>query len=204
MMDRLYLSYWLRGYTAFAMTRSLEAVIRRFPFSRLLPDVLLRVQAVDAAEPPLLERRFGGALDLEALLLAVREYHHSDCAYELESFWDLWQIETESAQWKLAPARVLLIGYGPEFPSELGEQVRIEFGPEAQFLPPPKLSDNLAPVRHNIRALLHLVEDLDGALTVEKRLLWSESGANFAARLAEALDDAVTPERPESGRPRRP
>lgn len=202
-MDRLYLSYWLREYTPFSMTRSLEALVRRFPFSRLLPDALLRVQAVDAAEPPLLERRFAGALDLEALLLAVREYRHPDCAYELESFWDLWRFETETAEWKLAPARVVLIGYGPEFPSELGEQVRLEFGPEAQFLPQPKLSDNLAPVRHNIRALLHLVQDLDGALTVEKRLLWSESGANFAARLEGALDDAITPERPESGRPGR-
>jgi hypothetical protein len=37
--------------------------------------------------------------------------------------------------------------------------------------------------------LLHLVDDLDAALPIERRRLWSESGENFAARLAGILNE---------------
>jgi hypothetical protein len=40
-------------------------------------------------------------------------------------------------------------------------------------------------VEGNIRSLLKLVADVEAALPIQKRLLWSESGGNFAERLAE-------------------
>jgi hypothetical protein len=42
-------------------------------------------------------------------------------------------------------------------------------------------------IQSNIKSLLKLVHDLDDALPVETRLLWSESGENFAEKLHQAL-----------------
>ena len=92
------------------------------------------------------------------------------------------------SDWKLMPAPVTLNCFGPLFPSDLGEQLLIEFGPDTHFLPGEEESDQLAPIRHNIRSLLHLVEELGGGLAVDKRQLWAESGANFAERLATAIE----------------
>jgi hypothetical protein len=42
-------------------------------------------------------------------------------------------------------------------------------------------------VQSNIKSLLKLVHDLDDALPVETRRLWSESGENFSEKLHQAL-----------------
>jgi hypothetical protein len=39
----------------------------------------------------------------------------------------------------------------------------------------------------NLKSLLHLVGDLEGVLDMESRQVWSESGANFADVLRNAL-----------------
>jgi hypothetical protein len=39
-------------------------------------------------------------------------------------------------------------------------------------------------VQSNIRSVLQLVRDVESAFTVERRLLWSASGDDFAERLA--------------------
>jgi len=184
MADQLYLSYWVRGYTEHNMLRHWERMLRRFPFSRLLPRAELRVHAISLTEPPVLVRDFPGVLAVEEVLEAASEFLHPDSGFVLDTAWDIWQFE---AEWKLKPTRVALNCFGPLFPSELGEQLLIEFGPDAPFLPGDERGDQLAPVRHNIRGLLHLVEDLDDGLVVDKRQLWSESGENFAERLEAAL-----------------
>jgi hypothetical protein len=38
-----------------------------------------------------------------------------------------------------------------------------------------------------VQSLLRLVHDLEEKLSVERRLLWSESGENFAEKLRESL-----------------
>ena len=43
----------------------------------------------------------------------------------------------------------------------------------------------------NLRGLLRLAHELEGALPVEKRRLWSESGENFAARLEGAVGEEL-------------
>ena len=73
-------------------------------------------------------------------------------------------------------------------PTGEAEHLWIDLGREELFLPHPK-SDQLRPVQSNIRSILHLASDLEDALTVERRLLWSESEDNFAERLMLLLDE---------------
>ena len=65
--------------------------------------------------------------------------------------------------------------------------LEIEFGIDANFLPQPDLPDSPRVIQSNIKSLLKLVHDLDDALLVETRMLWSESGENFAEKLHQAL-----------------
>jgi hypothetical protein len=183
MADRLYLSYWIRGFTEHNMLRHFELMLRKFPFSRLAPQLSLRVYAIELAEPPVVERDFPD-VNLDLLLATAREHLNSDCAYQVDTAWDIWQY---NGDWKLRPSRVSLSCFGPLFPSELGEQLLVEFGHDLHFLPQPSLNTSIQTTRHNIQGLLHLVNDLDTALAVERRKLWSESGENFAERLEAAL-----------------
>lgn len=184
MADRLYLSCWVRGFTEQNMLRHWEKMLRRFPFSRLRPRAELRIHGIELSEPPLLERDFVGEGFIDGVLAAAAEYRHADCAYVLDAAWDIWQFESD---WKLAPADVVLSCHGPDFASDQGEHLSIEFGPDAPFLPAAAHGDQIAPVRHNIRSLLYLVKDLEDALALDKRRLWSESGENLAARLQATL-----------------
>jgi hypothetical protein len=47
-------------------------------------------------------------------------------------------------------------------------------------------------IQSNIQSLLKLVHDLDDALPVETRRLWSESGDNFSDKLHQALAASET------------
>ncbi|MCP5112446.1 MAG: hypothetical protein GY953_16600 [bacterium] len=187
MADRLFLSYWIRGYTEHNMLRHYERMLRAFPFSRLRPRAELRAYALELAEPPMVAQELGGGDFVEAAIETAGEFLHDDSAYLLETSWDIWQHEDD---WKLEPAPVTLSCYGPRFPSEYGEQLAIEFGLDTNFLPATGQGDHIAPIRHNIRGLLHLVDDLDQCLAVVRRRLWSESGENLGDKLAAALQDS--------------
>jgi hypothetical protein len=75
----------------------------------------------------------------------------------------------------------------PDEDAALGCALEIEFGIDANFLPQPDLPDSPHMIESNIKSLLKLVHDLDDALPVETRRLWSESGENFAEKLHQAL-----------------
>lgn len=187
MADQLYLSYWLRGFSLQTMLRHYEKLIRTFPASRLARGLnVLHVHAVSFQEPPLLEQGFDDPLPVDTVIKTIREYATPDGGYQLDTRWDLWQYEQD---WQVRPARTALCAFGPEFETDHGEHLRIEFGLDAKFLPDPELPDSAHLVQSNIRSLLRLVHDLDDALPVERRQLWSESGENFADRLQTALQD---------------
>src|SRR5262249_1763839 len=110
---------------------------------------------------------------------------NADSCYRLESFWDLWQFEQDD--WSLAPVRAVISCCGREFEREEEDDLNIEFGIDAHFLPQPHRPDSLRMIQSNIKSLLKLVHDLDDALPVESRRLWSESGENFSEKLHQAL-----------------
>ncbi len=187
MPDRLYLSLWLRGFSEKTMLRHFEELLRTFPFSRLKPGISqLRVYALEFAEPPLFEEAFTAETSPETALELALEFRNSDCAYLVDGSWDLWRF---TGSWELAPASVSLLCFGPDFDNEESDHLRIDFGADADFLPQPDVPGSARKLQSNLRGLLRLVKEIEQSLPVERRSLWSESGANFAERLEAAIEE---------------
>lgn len=190
MADRLYLSYWLRGFSPMNMARHFEKMLANFPFSPDNPaNTTLRVQAINSDEPAVLEHEFPDPVDVAEIGTVMRPAISTDCCVEIEAWWGLWQYQND---WVLRPAPVRLFLFGPEFEGyELAdgtrEQIRIEFGLESHFLVQPHLANSPYYAQSNLKGLLQLSHSLDEALAVEKRKLWSESGENFAERFKSVL-----------------
>ena len=187
--DRLYFSGRIREANATSLLRQFGNILDAFPLSKLARrGPVLRIYAVELAEPSILEREFPVSSDTDGaiadILESAREFMQSDCACEVDTFWDLWQYDGE---WKLRPASVVLACYGPDFENGHEDHLRIEFGPDSLFLPMPAVEGSLRMGQSNLRSLLHLVGDLERALDLETRQVWSESGANFAEVLKQAL-----------------
>lgn len=190
MADQLFLSYWLRAFNDVNMLRQYEKVLRLFPFSRLTKQAsVFRIVPIDNNQPAVFERAYQTPPELADVLAAAGDFQHADCCYRLESAWDLWQFEGD---WKLAPSAVSLICLGPEFENETGDNLRVEFGVDANFLPQPDAPGEVKMVQSNVQSLLKLVHDLDDKLSAERRLLWTESGENFHDKLRRALTQNLT------------
>ena len=171
--------------------RHFEKLLRLFPFSqREQGQSTMLVRAVSAHEPPLLERPVNGPADVDEALRIFSDYLGPDVSYSLESWWDLWQF---SGDWVLAPAPIALSCFGSEFDNAGDlhvtdqEDLRIDFGVDAHFLPTEEIAGGKNLIASNIRSLLRLVHELDSTLPVRKRKLETESGENFADRLQHAL-----------------
>lgn len=192
MTDQLFLSIWLDTTGRLHRRQQFEKLLKLFPLSqREQPQSIVSIHAVDVTEPPLLERPVNGPVDMQDVLETFRDYQGTDVAYELESWWDLWQFDTD---WELRPSRVLLSCFGPDFDNgteqESGEQedLRIDFGVDSNFLPRAEPETSGARlVESNIKSLLHLVHDIETQLSLSKRKLETESGENFAIRLQQVL-----------------
>ncbi len=63
MHDPLFLSFWLKHYSAIAMPLYLKKAAAVFRQSKLLPGGVLRVYPLSFQEAPLHEEYFDGALD---------------------------------------------------------------------------------------------------------------------------------------------
>jgi hypothetical protein len=181
MADRLFLSLWMRDSPSEAVAPRLMRLLERFPFSRLAPRMSLTVRAVSTLEAPLFEDHFEAG-DLAGLLEAAAAWTSIDTSLEVDAAWDLLLVETGS--WELRPSRVLILAFGRDFERDDDEDIRLEFGTEAPFLPIPESPESFRFVQENIRSLLRLVKDLEESLPIARRKLWSESGENFAERLA--------------------
>ena len=167
------------------MLEHFEVLLRTFPFSPLSPGIsALKVYAIELIEPPLVEHYFAEPAQAGAAIEMARAFQNSDCLYQINGGWDLWQFE---AGWKLAPSPVSLLCFGPLFQNEVGDHLRVELGVDWHFLPQPGIRRSATMIQSNIRGLLRLVHECDVSLAVEKRMLWSESGENFADRLQAAL-----------------
>lgn len=187
MADPLYLSLYLPGFTPMNMLRHYEKALRSFPFSRLTKTGhTVRVSGISFTEPPLYEQVFAPESSVDDLLAPVRDFAGSDTAVTIETFWDLWRLDRE---WSLAPARVSIVLFGPNFESREDGDLLVDFGQDTQFLPHDG-EEGHRMVQSNIRSLLHVVAELERVLSPERRRLWTESGENFAERLARIVSES--------------
>jgi hypothetical protein len=171
--------------------RQFEKMLRLFPFSqREQPQTTITVRAIDMTEPPLLERAMNGPFDIEEIVALLGDYQGDDVAYEVESWWDLWQFDED---WKLSPAAVSLSCFASEFDNGTEQSVaeqedlRIDFGVDSHYLPRLDVPGSTRLIESNIKSLLRLVHEIDSTFTVAKRILETESGENFATRLQQVL-----------------
>jgi hypothetical protein len=190
--DQLSLSIWLPEALGNWRSRYLEKLLTLFPFSqREQPQSTLTIQGVSVIEPPLLERPINGPLDISEVIDTMRDYQGDDVAYRLESWWDLWRFSGED--WSITPMRVAISAFGPNFDAggvlsaRDQEDFRIDFGVDTTFLPDPALPGSTRLIESNIKSLLHLVQQVEEALPIEKRVLETESGENFSAKLTRML-----------------
>jgi hypothetical protein len=185
MADQLYLSYWIDGFTEHNMLRFYEKALRLFPVSRLNSNAsTLRVVPIAVTEPAVFEHAYAPGFVPEEVIAAAQAFRHADCCYQFDTSWDLWQNERE---WALQPSRVTLACFGPQFENELRENLRVDFGVDANFLPRTDVPTGLVMAQSNIRSLLKFVHDLDDALGAPRRQLWTESGESFADGLHRLL-----------------
>jgi hypothetical protein len=189
--DQLFLSIWLDRHSQANRLRHFQKLLRLFPFSqREQPQSTVSILAIDVTEPPLLEKAINGPVDIADIEATLADYKGDDIAYQVESWWDLWQFEED---WHLKPARVTLSCFGPAFDNgterETGaqEDLRIDFGVDSHYLPGENAPGGARMAESNIKSLLRLVHELESTLPVANRSLESESGENFATRLQQVL-----------------
>jgi len=192
MADYGYLSVRFWEFTIERGLRHLEAALTLFPQSAARPGFRLVVRSLGPEESPTLERDLIAApADVHAL---AAEFLHEDTAYEVTSFWDLWQPQPAAAgsRWERGPAQVefLLMGaeFDPSADSAAREHLQIGVGRENLFIgraATPQESSR-EPLRGNVERLYGFLDDLKKALPVERHALWSEGNEEFA-RLTERL-----------------
>jgi hypothetical protein len=197
--DQLYLSMWLPEPLANWRTRYFQKILSIVPFSqREQPQSTLSIQAISQTEPSLLERPLNGPVSVADLTEILDEYTGEDVAYCFESWWDLWQYNGQ--EWEIKPAKIILSSFGKEFDNggtlESAEQedLRVDFGVDTLFLPDPSLKGSSRLTESNVKSLLKLVHDIEEALPVERRVLETESGENFAEKLARHLSGQSLPQ----------
>lgn len=143
-----------------------------------------RVYALEPVEPAQIERDFPPGVDPRILVETVREFMHDDCLSEVDTAWDLWQYDNE---WKLTPTKVVLSCFAPLFDNDVGDHLRVDFGLETCFLPDPAVEGGIRMGQSNLKSLVHFVHEIERALPLERRQLWSESGENPADSITKAL-----------------
>jgi hypothetical protein len=187
--DYAYLSVWFREFTIERGLRHLEAALALFPQSAARAGFRLVVRSLAPEEGSTLERDLiASPADVHAL---AAEFLHEDTAYEVTTFWDLWQPRPAS-QWEQAPSEVELALQGTEYhpDGEADERAHllINVGRESLFIGRAAVPQESSrePLRGNVERVYGFLADLRKSLPVERDRLWSAGNEDFA-RLTEQL-----------------
>ncbi|HEX5283201.1 MAG TPA: hypothetical protein VFW30_03695 [Bryocella sp.] len=217
MADQLYLSLWFPNFRLQSLPDALVCVLRQFiSVSREAgahPE-LARVAAasaypIDWAESPIYQRIYvnderseASDADIslpESAVAEATEQLHEDTAYEFEMRWRLWVPEPNPAgldtTWRLQPARVRVVGFGPDFDLGSYEQnghIRVDFGLDTPWTfegtdDEALDADTAKRVQQNIEKLLAFTLSVEKHCGISSRLLWTESGEPLAEKLIARL-----------------
>ncbi len=193
MADPLYLSLWFPQFEESDMMPHLLSVLRQFMFSASRPGIAaVSVHPVSWSEPTVLERRFRPGISPEDALAIAGDMLHSDYAYLLEAYWDVWALSSETAQWTAEPRQVQFIAQGLEFDDGAYQEtghIQVDFGLDTPFL----FDDlDLNPIseqriRANVQKLINFTNAVEKNCGLSGRVLWSESEENLAQKLIARL-----------------
>jgi hypothetical protein len=214
MADQLYLSLWFPNFRLDSLPATLVSVLRQFAaISKDTRVAAASVYPINFTEAPVYQRIYvnddraedtSGSI-IESAVAEATEQLHDDMAYEFEMRWKLWSPETGTHQvtesvaldtlWKLQPATVKILGFGPQFDDAGFEQnghIRVDFGLDTPWLAETLEDEELdeAATRHiqqNVEMLLAFTLSVEKNCGISSRLLWTESGEPLAQKLIDRL-----------------
>jgi hypothetical protein len=214
MADQLYLSLWFPNFRFDTLPATLVSVMRQFALiSKDSRVYAASVYPISFTEAPSYQRIYvnddrsedTSASIIENAVAEATEQLHDDLAYEFEMRWKLWAPEaglkqvTESAAldtlWKLQPATVKILGFGPQFDDASFDQnghIRIDFGLDtpwlAETLEDEELDETATKhIQQNVEMLLAFTLSVEKNCGISSRLLWTESGEPLAQKLIDRL-----------------
>jgi hypothetical protein len=224
MADQLYLSLWFPNFRFEALPAALVSVLRQFALiSKDTRVAAASVYPISFNEAPAYQRIYvnddraadTSASIIENAVAEATEQLHDDMAYEFEMRWKLWSPveadpqppdphidiypEFESVRldplWKLQPATVKIIGFGPQFDDASFEQnghIRVDFGLDtpwlAETLDDKELDEEATKhIQQNVEMLLAFTLSVEKNCGISSRLLWTESGEPLAQKLIDRL-----------------
>jgi hypothetical protein len=117
MSNQAYLSIWCKDFPEERMLERFGDFLATVPFSASKPGfTYLVIRAVDATESPVFEHDLR-AIPLDAASIAelAKDYLHVDSSYEVQSHWDLWIFDLQTAKWQLQPHALELLCHGEEY-----------------------------------------------------------------------------------------
>jgi hypothetical protein len=214
MSDQLYLSLWYPNFRFTSLPAALTGVLKQFAVIAMDGDtksLLDRVGAasvypIDWTESPIYQRIYvndqrsetnadtEGSI-IENAVVEATEQLHEDQAYEFEMSWMLWQPEEGGGLdpvWRLEPAKVKIIGFGPDFDAgafEQNGQIRVDFGLDTPWVQEEE-DVNLEAAKYiqkNVEKLLAFTLSVEKHCGISSRLLWTESGEPLAEKLIARL-----------------
>jgi len=224
MADQLYLSLWFPNFRFESLPATLVSVMRQFALiSGDKRVAAASVYPISFTEAPTYQRIYvnddraedtSGSI-IENAVAEATEQLHDDMAYEFEMRWKLWSpVESDSKPsepsidiypqfesirldtlWKLQPATIKILGFGPQFDEATFEQnghIRIDFGLDtpwlAETLEDEALdADATKHIQQNVEMLLAFTLSVEKNCGISSRLLWTESGEPLAQKLIERL-----------------
>ena len=224
MADQLYLSLWFSNFRFDTLPATLVSVMRQFALvSGDKRVAAASVYPISFTEAPTYQRIYvnddraedTSASIIENAVAEATEQLHDDMAYEFEMRWNLWSpAETDDPPsdpgidiypqfesvrldtlWKLQPATVKILGFGPQFDDASFEQnghIRIDFGLDtpwlAETLEDQQLDEDAAKhIQQNVEMLLAFTLSVEKTCGISSRLLWTESGEPLAQKLIDRL-----------------
>jgi hypothetical protein len=214
MADQLYLSLWFPNFRLDSLPATLVSVMRQFAtISKDTRVSAASVYPINFTEAPVYQRIYvnddraedTSASIIENAVAEATEQLHDDMAYEFEMRWKLWSPESGTNQvtesvaldtlWKLQPATVKILGFGPQFDDAGFEQnghIRVDFGLDTPWLAETLEDEELdeAATKHiqqNVEMLLAFTLSVEKNCGISSRLLWTESGEPLAQKLIDRL-----------------
>jgi len=117
MSNQAYLSVWCRDFSEERMLDCFAAFLATAPLSPARPGFeSLVIRAVDASQAPLLEQDMRSVpLGADGISEIVRDYQHTDCAYEALGHWDLAVYDGNTGAWKVEPQPLEIYCHGEDY-----------------------------------------------------------------------------------------